>query len=639
MEISKYADLPSDQGDLMFPYTRAAIILPLLATLTACATFTSNDTDKAPYYESSFNDRNRAPASFAPQSVASGSEGATTIDPLYMRTQADYFFAMGEAYSLEGNSAKALEAFKNTLVYDQESPAVNMRLAAEYLKQGLISESLTQAEEATKKDPKNIESHLLLGGLYSSMKLYPKAMEQYNTVMKLDEKNTEAPLYIGALYSEQKQPDKAVKYFESLTKNPEYTTPHLAWYYIGRVRMEQPESKYQKAAEDAFKKSLSMKPEFVDSLLSLGAMYTKAKKEDKAIAMYKEYQKENTPNPRVAEILAQTYIEQGDYEKAYDQLEVVERDSDEPLNVRMKMALILIDQKRYDLAAEKLQEVLKEAPDSDKVRFYLAAVYEETHQNEKAVREYRKVPSSSTYYGESVVHAAYILKGMGRLDEALEVAAEGLKTRQDQPQVYAMYASLLDEKSDYKTASSILEQGLKKFPDNAQLRFYFGTIQDRLGNKDQVVSEMKKVLEIDPNHVQGMNYLAFTYAEMGAQLPEAEKLARKASELEPQDGYVLDTLGWVLYKQSKYSEAVKILEAAHKYQGTVSVIAEHLGDAYYKHAMVEKAKTMYRKAADLETDKRKVQEIRAKITAIEKQELSNPRMPASLDKPIAEHAQ
>ncbi|WP_413943806.1 tetratricopeptide repeat protein [Bdellovibrio sp. HCB-162] len=622
----------------MFPYTRAAILLPLLTTLTACATFTSNDSDKAPYFEASFDDKNRAPASFAPSVVAQ--DGSGTLDPLYMRTQADYYFAMGEAYSLDGNSAKAVESFKMTLVYDQESPAVNMRLAAEYLKQGLISESLAQAEEAVKKDPKSVDAHLLVGGLYSSLKLYPKALAEYNTVMKLQPTNTEAPLYIGALYSEQKQSDTAVKYFESLAKNPDYATPYLAHYYIGRVRAEQPEAKYQKAAEESFKKALQLKPDFVDAVLSLGMLYTKQKKEDRAIAMYREYQKENTPSPKIAEILAQTFIERGDYEKAYEQLEVVENESDEPLNVRMKMALILIEQKKYDLAAKKLEDVLKDAPDSDKVRFYLAAVYEETHQAEKAVKEYRKIPVSSTYYGESVVHAAYLLKGLNKLDEALEVAAKGLKDRQDQPQVYAMYASLLDEKDDFKGAAKVLEQGLEKFADNAQLRFYYGTINDRLGNKDVVVTEMQKVLELDPNHVQGMNYLAFTWAEMNVHLPDAEKLARRALELEPKDGYVLDTLGWILYKQAKFTESIKFLEAAHKYQSTVSIIAEHLGDAYYKQAMVDKAKKMYRKAADLETDKKKVEEIRNKIFAIEKQELTNPRLPASTtDVPIAEHAQ
>lgn len=617
----------------MFPLTRATIILPLLTTLTACATFTATESEKATYYESSFDDKNRAPASFAPAVVAQ--DGNATIDPLYMRTQADYYFAMGEAYSLEGNSAKALEAFKMTLVYDQESPSVHMRLAAEYLKQGMISESLTQAEEAVKKDPKNVDGHLLLGGLYSSMKVYGKAMNEYMTVMKLQPDNTEAPLYIGALYSEQKQSDKAVKYFESLAKNPDYATPYLAHYYIGRVRMEQAGAKYQKAAEESFKKALHLKPDFADAVLSLGALYTKQKNEPKAVALYRDFQKENAPNARVAEILAQTYIEQGDYDKAYEQLEVVESESDEPLNVRMKMALILIEQKKYDMATKKLEDVLKEAPDSDKVRFYLAAVYEETRQNEKAVKEYRKIPVSSTYYGEAVVHAAYLLKGLNRLDEAIDVASKGLKERQDQPSIFAMYASLLDEKNDFKSASKVLEQGLEKFPENAQLRFYYGTINDRIGNKEIVVKEMKRVLEIDPNHVQGMNYLAFTWAEMGKNLPEAEKLARRALELEPKDGYILDTLGWILYKQSKFVESIQFLEAAHKYQSTVSIIAEHLGDAYYKQAMVEKAKKMYRKAADLETDKKKVEEIRSKIFAIEKQELASPRLPASTDAPIA----
>ncbi|QLY25663.1 tetratricopeptide repeat protein [Bdellovibrio sp. KM01] len=618
----------------MLLQTRTGIIAVLLLSLTACATSTSHDSDKAPYYEASFNDHNRAPASLTPQPISS-KDGQATLDPLYLRTQADYYFAMGEAYALEGNPNKAIESFKLTLVYDQNSPAVNMRLAAEYLKLGMISESLSQAEEATKKDPKNIDAHLLLGGLYSSMKAYPKAMDQYQVVMKLSPTNTEAPLYIGALYSEQKQSDKAVKYFESLLKNPEYTTPYLVHYYIGRVRMEQPEAKYQKAAEASFKTALKLKPDFADGVLTLGAFYSKQKQEEKALSLYRAYQKEQSPSPKIADVLAQTYIEQGKYDLAYDQLEVLEANTDEPLNIKMKMALILIEQKRYDVAVEKLEQILKDAPDSDKIRFYLAAVYEETRQSEKAIREFKKIPTSSTYYGESTVHAAYLLKGVGRLDEAIELVSKGLKERADQPQVYAMYASLLDEKNDFKGAAKVLEQGLEKFPENAQLRFYFGTINDRMGNKDIVVSEMKKVLELDPNHVQGMNYLAFTWAEMNQNLEDAEKLARRAMELEPQDGYVLDTLGWILYKQNKTVESIKFLEAAHKFQGTVSVIAEHLGDAYYKQSMVDKAKKMYRKAADLETDKRKVQEIRAKITAIEKQEMGSPRLPASVETPVA----
>jgi tetratricopeptide (TPR) repeat protein len=621
----------------MFSFTRPLLILPIVTTLCACATTSSRnfDGDKATYFESSFDDKNRAPASFAPAVVVSDEGGGgtanPTLDPFYMRTQADYYYAMGEAFSLDGNSTKAIESFKMTLLYDQNSPAVNMRLATEYLKQGMVSESLSQAEEAVRKEPKNVEAHLLLGGLYSSFKLYPRALEQYQLVLKLQPNNTEAPLYIGALYSEQKQADLAVKYFESLLKNPEYTTPHMAYYYIARVRSEQSETKYKKVAEENYKKALKLKPDFVDAVLSLGVFYAHEKKENAAVELYRRYQKDNSPSPKIAEVLAQMYLERGNYDLAYEQLEIVEsQGSEESLNVKVKMALILIEQKKFTAAVDKLQDVLKQAPDSDKIRYYLAAVYEETQQPDKAIAEFKRIPATSTYFGEAVVHSAYLLKLEGKFTDAVDVVSKGLASRDDQPQVYAMYASLLDEKKDYKQAAQVLAKGLEKFPDNAQLRFYNGTVNDRLGKKDVVISEMKKVLEIDPDHIQGLNYLAFTFAEMGTNLPDAEKLARHALALNPQDGYILDTLGWVLYKQNKFTESVKFLEAAFKTQSTVSVIAEHLGDAYYKQSLVEKAKTMYRKAADLETDKKKVEEIRGKITAIENQELGSPRLPASV---------
>jgi Tfp pilus assembly protein PilF len=135
---------------------------------------------------------------------------------------------------------------------------------------------------------------------------------------------------------------------------------------------------------------------------------------------------------------------------------------------------------------------------------------------------------------------------------------------------------------------------------------------------------------LDPKHVQAMNYLAFTWAEGNTNLNEAEKMARGALAVDAKDGYIMDTLGWILYKQGRFNEAVKVLEAAYKHQSSVSIIAEHLGDAYYRHQMVEKAKKMYMKAAELESDTKKVETIRAKITAIEKQQIPvDLRMPAS----------
>lgn len=587
------------------------LFVSIAGLLTSCATM--RDSDRAAYFDAAYDDHNRAPASLTPP--APSSDGGSTIDPLYMRTQADYQYSLGEAFSNDGNRQKAIEAFKMVLVYDPEAPAVRLRLATEYLKAGFLSEAVEQAGEAVKQNPKNIDAHLLLGGLYSTMKSFDKAVGHYESVLKIDPNNAEAPLYLGAVWSEQKQPEKAVKSFESLTKNTEYANVHLAWYYIGRVRMEQKDEKYQKAAEAAFKKALTIKPDHSDSVIALGSLYNKRHQEDKALRLFADFQKEHGPSGRIAEILAQYYVEKGKYDDAYEQFEVLEANSDDPLAVKLKMALILIEKKMYDKATTKLEDILREAPDSDKIRFYLAAVYEESNQDEKAVAQFKKIQPDSSYYDESVIHAAYLLKGKGKLDDAIALVENGLKSKGDHAQMYAMYASLLDEKGDYKKALTSLEGAIEKYPENAQLRFYYGTVQDRVGNKDLVVKQMQKVIELDPNHVQGLNYLAFTWAEEDKNLEEAEKLARRAIELEPKDGYILDTLGWILFKRGEAKESLRYLEAAHRHQPTVSVIAEHLGDAYMRLSLVEKALGMYHKALELETDSKKLQDLRSKITA------------------------
>ena len=346
---------------LGFKKCSVGLVLCGFGFLGVGCTSIGKDSETANYYEASYNDHNRAPASVAPRIAYGGGEN---LDPMYMRTQADYHFAMGESYSLDGHHEKAVESFKLVQIYDPTSSQVCLRLAAEYVKLGLVTEALDQAETAVQKDSKNVEARILLGGLYSSMKQYPKAVEQYQLVLKQDPNNTEAPMFLGAVYAEQKQYDKAVSFFEALAKNDEYSTPYLAYYYIGRVRMDQEGLAARKASEAAFKKSQELKPGYVESALGLGSLYMKMGQEDRAIATYKSFQRERGPNQKVAEVLSQIYMEKEQYDLAYEQLEILESNSEEALNIKVKMALILIEQKKYPVAIEKLQEILKQVPAS-----------------------------------------------------------------------------------------------------------------------------------------------------------------------------------------------------------------------------------------------------------------------------------
>lgn len=547
------------------------------------------------------------------------------------QTSADYHYSMGESMSLDGRPQEAIDEFRAALVHDEKSAPLRVRLASEYVKAGRMEQATQVLEEVKELDPKNVDARILLGGIYGSLKSYSKAIEEYESIIQNNSLHFEANLYLGAVYAEQKQYPKALKYFEKLTTQDESPLLHLAWFYKGRVHLDDESKGAKQKAVASFEKALAAKPSYVEALFALAQAHLKGNDNKAAVDVLVKYQKEQGPSARVAEMLAQFFLEQEDYPSALEQLRIVEKQADDMLNAKVKIALILIEQKQYKEAADKLTEVLIHVPDSDKVRFYLAAVYEELDNKTEAVANFKLVPPGSPYFGEAMVHGAYILRQLKETDAALELATKGLGVRNDLPQLYALKASLLDDKAQFSEATLVLNEGIAKFPDNAQLIFYHGTVSDHAGHKPAVITSMRRVLEIDPNHVQALNYLAYTLAEQGTELGEAEKLAKKALELDPNDGYIQDTYGWILFKQGKVRDAIIQLEAAHEKQPNESIIAEHLGDAYLELSMVEKAREMYRRAAASAEAQPRQELINQKLSSVENQKMpnENSRQPAS----------
>jgi Tfp pilus assembly protein PilF len=177
----------------------------------------------------------------------------------------------------------------------------------------------------------------------------------------------------------------------------------------------------------------------------------------------------------------------------------------------------------------------------------------------------------------------------------------------------------------------------EKFPENSQVFYYLGTLQDKMNLKAQMVESMKKVIQIEPDHAQALNFLAYTWAEKGEQLDLAEDYARKASMKEKEDAFIMDTLGWVLFKRGDYKEAINVLEKAHDMQPQVSIIMEHLGDVYTKLNKNSKARSLFIKAVETEADVERKKEISGKISLVE-DKIKSVRAPAAvgLDSDISE---
>ncbi len=600
---------------------KSLYIVCLLVTLSSCAVTGNN------YKNSIFSTKNQAPESVFSAREVSGK----LIDDVHLKTKGDYHYALGESLSLDGDSKRAIEEFKMTLVYDPKSPVVLTRLAAEYLRSGLVNEALEEVQAATKADPTYKEARVLLGGIYSSLKMYDESEEQYVEMLKQDPKSYEAYIYLGALLAEQGKFNESKIVFKKLVKVADNDNSHVAHYYLARVYHEQGGLKNENKAIKELEKALTIKPDHKESVTHLARIYQEQDRIDKSIEIFLSYQDRYGPLEQGAAFLSQYYLEGNQLDKALEQLQFLEGFHPGDLSTKTKMALILVERKKYEKAIDKLLAILKVDPTLDKIRFYLGAVYEEVNLSENALVQYNEVNLGSDYFPDAILHSALILQKLEREQEALDKVSEGLQKRKDIPELYSLKASLLSEARAYKEASIVMTEAVKVFPANTDIRYMHATMLDKVGSKGETIAELEKLIAQDPEHVQALNYLAYTYADSGKDLNKAMKLAKIANKLKPNDAYILDTIGWIYFKKGNMRMAIQNLEKAHRFKPDESIVAEHLGDAYYKYQLTAKARIMYEKALELENEGFKVDRIKTKLTSIKEQILKpiNSRMPAS----------
>jgi Flp pilus assembly protein TadD len=163
-------------------------------------------------------------------------------------------------------------------------------------------------------------------------------------------------------------------------------------------------------------------------------------------------------------------------------------------------------------------------------------------------------------------------------------------------------------------AIEALEKAKALAPHDTNVRFDLGVLYDKQGRAAEAEAEMTAVIERDPRHARALNYLGYTWAERGLNLDEAEALIRRALEVDPDDGYYVDSLGWVQFRRGHYDEAVATLEHAVELVPEDPVITEHLGDAYAKAGKKQRAIETYRRSLELDASKAEVRKKLEELT-------------------------
>ncbi len=247
----------------------------------------------------------------------------------------------------------------------------------------------------------------------------------------------------------------------------------------------------------------------------------------------------------------------------------------------------------------------------------LADVYERLKQNEQAIDAYDSVPENSPLRVNADIQIGLLLETMGKKDEATKLLSDLVKEHPNDSEAQTAYGNLLRSRKEFAAAIDAYTRAIdsSKGPEKAlwSLYYYRGIAYERSKNWAPAEADFRKALALYPDQPLVLNYLGYSWVDKNMNLDEAFKMLRRAVELRPQDGYIVDSLGWAYYKLGRYDEAMKDLERAIDLKPSDPVINDHLGDAYWRVGRKLEAQFQWNHARDLKPEPEDLEAILKKI--------------------------
>jgi tetratricopeptide (TPR) repeat protein len=271
-----------------------------------------------------------------------------------------------------------------------------------------------------------------------------------------------------------------------------------------------------------------------------------------------------------------------------------------------------------NLALVYLQLSLYLAPNHSLALLSLADLYDSAKKPAMAIKVYERVPANSPLKRNAQIQLAIDLDAADRSDEAINIL-KGV-TSEDPKDVEAIYALGNIERGRKKFAdcTQTYTKGIDALPsatDKGNWVYYFsrGMCEERSKQWSKAEVDMKKALELQPELPDVLNYLGYSWIDQGVNIDDATKMIKRAVDQRPDDGLMVDSLGWAYFRTGNFEDAVKTLERAIGLKPEDPTINDHLGDAYWRVGRTLEAKFQWAHARDLKPEPEELPKIEAKI--------------------------
>ncbi len=442
-----------------------------------------------------------------------------------------------------------------------------------------------------KEDPDNLTARKI--ALLSAMRNADKtsALEQLNAYLALDPAGFESVLLdMTKVMTRNGRERQMVEILEDLARQH----PEQASIYYVQALLSTKQQQYEDALKQ-INQALTIEPNWKKAMILRAQIAVRAGWLDKAEQYLQAAVDQYPEDLKFKKMLAQIYMQAKQYDQALDSYQDILDQNPDDAESQFAMALIYLQQEKPD-EAKKIFKKLTHKPSWEmQAAYYLGRIALKQENPDEALIWFDSI-ASGPYKYDARVAAVSLLMDQKRYDE---VARRLDELEQDFPNkkltVLLLKSELYNATGQLQKAFDLLTAGLKQFPDNKDLLYTRALIAEQLDKLDVLERDLHKILEKNPDDAAALNALGYTLVEKTRRYEEAEKYLQKALAVKPDSAVIIDSYGWLKYKQGNLEEALQLIRKAYELQPETE-IAAHLAEILWKKGEYESARQVYDKA-------------------------------------------
>lgn len=475
---------------------------------------------------------------------------------------------------------------------EKTSPTILKRLTQLYIRAGRLEDALKTCDRIIKINPDSIEALQLKAGTLGAMSKTEESIEIYRQIIKrIDPPHEETYLLLSGLLIQNGRTNEALSILrELISKKPD---SFVGSYYIAKIYVSM---RQFSDALDYYEKALALNPSAEQVEMELIQVLALDRKISKAIERAESFVYRNPSNLKAKELLAELLLGDQQIEKALKTYEKARKLEKTPGEIQFKVAMLKLQKRDYDGSASDFNLILATNPNHHEARYYLGNAYASQGKIEDAVSQLELIPPGAPLYTKARGFGAFLLRQENNFVKALALIKQALNVHPDNIELLSYQTSIERESGDINAAIKTLKKISSIEPKNDQHLFNLAVAFDDSGDRDESLKIMEEIIKLNPLNANALNYLGYSLAEKGVELDRAEDLIKKAISIEQNNGYFIDSLGWVYYQRAKYPEALIQLEKANELVPSDPVILEHLGKTYLKLNRNKEAKAVLQKS-------------------------------------------